>query len=129
MSSKGALVVIGSGPGIGRATAATFAEQGFKHIFLLSRDKSRLSEDASYVSSKSSDAKVEIQQIDVAADEASVKQALNELGAKLEKAGVPLEVVLYNAARVAPSKILAFEAKDLATDLTVSQRTRMQFHV
>lgn len=120
MSSKGAFVLIGSGPGIGRNTADVFAEHGFKHIFLLSRNESKLKEDASHITSKHSDAKVEIQQIDVSGDEASVKQALSKLDAALEKAGVPLEVVHYNAARVAPSKVLQFEAKELAVDLNVS---------
>ena len=119
MSSKGALVVIGSGPGIGRATACRFAEQGFQHIVLLSRDATRLSEDAKAVKSAASTVNVEILQIDLAAEEASVRNALSEVDAKLKAAGTPLEVVHYNAARVGPSKVLEWEAKSLEEDLKV----------
>lgn len=119
MPSEGALVVIGSGPGIGRSTASQFAKQGFKHIVLLSRDASRLSEDAKIVASTSSAVKVDTQQIDVGADEATVKETLAKVDATLKAAEVPLEVVLYNAARVGPSKIMEWEAKDLEQDLKV----------
>ena len=119
MTTKGALVVIGSGPGIGRTTAAHFAGKGFKHIILLSRDASRLAEDAKMVSSTTPDTTVETAQIDMADDEAAVKSALGAIDAKLKAAGVPLEVVLYNAARVAPSKIMEWEAKSLEEDLKV----------
>jgi len=120
MSSKGALVVLGSGPGIGRVTAAYFAEKGFKHVVLLSRNESRLAEDAKAITSAASDAQVDILTIDLSADEASVKNSLNEVDSKLKAAGVPLEVVLYNAARVGPSIIPEWEAKSLEADLRVS---------
>ncbi|KAK5070371.1 hypothetical protein LTR64_000042 [Lithohypha guttulata] len=119
-STKGALVVIGSGPGIGRTTAAHFASQGFQHIFLLSRNESRLAEDAKAVSAASSAAKVETLQIDVAGDEASLKKVFSEIDSKLKATGVPLEVVLYNAARVGPSKILEWEVKQLEEDLKIT---------
>ncbi len=120
MSVKGALVVIGSGPGIGRSTAAYFAERSFKHIILLSRDQSRLAEDAKFVTFAASAAKVERLTIDVSADEETVRKSLSGIDDKLKAAGVPLEVVLYNAARVAPSKILEWNAKGLEDDLRVS---------
>lgn len=119
MSSHGALVVIGSGPGIGRTTAAQFASQGFKHIYLLSRDKSRLAEDAKAVSTVSSSAKVDVLQIDLGADESAVRNVLKEVDSKIGAAGVQLEVVLYNAARVGPSLILQSEAQQLTDDLKV----------
>lgn len=122
MATRGALVVIGSGPGIGRTTAAYFAERGFKHIILLSRDASRLAEDAKAVSSTTSETRVETAQIDMADDEAAVKSVLGAVDAKLKAANVPLEVVLYNAARVAPSKIIECEAKTLEEDLKVCAR-------
>jgi len=132
MSSKGALVVFGSGPGIGRSTAAYFSEKGFKHVILLSRDTSRLAEDAKFVRAAASDAKVETLKIDLAADESAIKSVLQEVDGKLKAAGVPLEVVLYNAARVAPSKILEWEAKGLEEDLritTVSLYTTLQWAI
>jgi len=121
MSSDGALVVIGSGPGIGRATAACFLEKGFKHVILLSRDKARLAEDAEFVRSAASGAKVDTLQIDMSADESAVKKSLSGIDDKLKAAGVLLEVVLYNAARVGPSKILEWDANGLAEDLKVSR--------
>jgi len=120
MSSKGALVVLGSGPGIGRVTAAHFAERGFKHIVLLSRNESRLAEDAKAITSAASDTKVDTLTVDLSADEATVKKSLNDVDSKLKAAGVPLEVVLYNAARVGPSIIPEWEAKSLEADLRVS---------
>lgn len=119
MSPKGALVVIGSGPGIGRSTAAYFAKQGFERVVLLSRDASRLAEDAKVVSSASSAVKVDTQTIDMAADEATVKEMLAKVDAVLTAAGVPLEAVLYNAARVGPSRIMEWEARGLEEDLKV----------
>lgn len=119
MPAHGALVVIGSGPGIGRTTAAHFASQGFQHIYLLSRDKTRLAEDAKVVSAANSSAKVETRQIDLGADEAAVQRVLKELSDKLNTVGAALEVVLYNAARVGPSLILEAEAKQLTDDLKV----------
>lgn len=121
MASKGAYVLIGAGPGIGLNTAVTFAEKGFKHIFLLSRNKSRLEEDASHIKSKVSGTEVGIQTIDMSGDEASINKSLSELDSQLERAGVSVEVVHYNAARVAPSKVLEFDAKEFAADLNVSQ--------
>jgi len=120
MSSKGAIVVFGSGPGIGRSTAAYFAEKGFKHVVLLSRDTSRLAEDAKFVSSAASDAKVQTLKIDLAADEDAIKSVLREVANKLKAEGVPLEVVLYNAARVGPSKLLEFETKRLEEDIRIT---------
>ena len=119
MSSKGAFVVFGSGPGIGRSTAAYFAEKGFKHVFLLSRDTSRLDEDAKFISSVASDAKVQTLKIDLAADEDTIRSILREIDEKLKAEGVPLEVVLYNAARVGPSRVLEWERKSLEEDIRV----------
>lgn len=121
MSSKGALVVIGSGPGIGRSTAGYFTEKGFEHIVLLSRDESRLAEDAKFVTSAATGVKVDTFKIDVSADEATIKKSLSDVDDSLRTAGVLLEVVLYNAARVAPSKIMEWDAKGLEDDLKVSE--------
>lgn len=122
MSPQGAFIVIGSGPGIGRATASFFAERGFKHIILLSRNASRLNEDADAVKKAAPDAKVNTLELDLAADQASVKKVLGQVDSILEGDGVQLEAVLYNGARVGPSKILEWEAKSLEEDLRVSKR-------
>jgi short-subunit dehydrogenase len=40
-----ALVVLGSGPGIGVGVACNFAVRGFTHVALVSRDQDRLKKD------------------------------------------------------------------------------------
>ncbi|KAK4937217.1 hypothetical protein LTR66_015234, partial [Elasticomyces elasticus] len=120
MSTHGALIVIGSGLGVGRNTAATFASKGFKHILLLSRDPSRIQDDVKFVKSKSSDAHVETLAIDAAASEDELKKTFKDIDGVLKKWGVPLEVLLYNAARVGPSKPMSFPAETLATDLKMN---------
>lgn len=98
------LVVIGSGPGIGRHTASEFASRGFERVALVSRNAERLQQDASYVSSGrnvSKDLKVKTYSADVSDPEAlqkTLKQVETDLG--------PPEVVLFNAARVEPSPLL-----------------------
>lgn len=121
-------MVIGSGPGIGRSTARYFADKGSKHIVLLSRDESRLAEDAKFVTSAASGVKVDTFKIDVSADEVSVKRSLSNVDDSLKTAGVRLEVVLYNAARVAPSKIMEWDAKGLEDDLKMTTVIRSHFY-
>lgn len=117
MSTKhGALVVVGSGPGIGRNVGALFAERGFEKIVLMSRNESRLQEDAAFVSATAPNAKVEIVSIDLA-DSGNVQTALKTVDRKLE--GVALECVLFNAARLGVSPFLEFKAEDLENDLKV----------
>lgn len=117
--THGALVVIGSGPGIGVTTATHFASKGFKHIVLLSRNTERLSEDAAAVTKVASDTKVETITIDLADTESRVKETLAKVDAKLKEWNTELEVVLFNAARVGMSKPLEWTADELANDLKV----------
>lgn len=115
-SSHGALVIIGSGPGIGRNVGALFAERGFNKIILMSRNEDRLKEDAAFVTSAAPNATVDIVTIDLA-DAGSVQTALSAVDKKLE--GTPLECVLFNAARLAVSPILEFSSEELEVDLKV----------
>ena len=112
-----ALVVIGSGPGIGVNVATLFAERGFKHIILMSRNASRLEEDKAFVQKAASSANVETIPIDLA-DTQNVQKALSEVDQKLQ--GRSLECVLFNAARVGLSKFFEWKPEDLETDLRVS---------
>lgn len=116
--SHGALLVIGSGPGIGVSTASVFAEKGFKHVVLLSRNTDRLAQDSAAVASAG--AQVETLQIDLSADEKSIKSVLARIDGVLSNWGTRLEVVLYNGARVGPSKLLEWERNSLEEDLRVS---------
>lgn len=121
-SQHNALVVFGSGPGIGRNVAALFAERGFSKVILLSRDGNRLKEDANFVKSARASVSVSTITIDLA-DTDNVRTALGKVDLELE--GTQLEAVLFNAARVGQSKILEFPAESLETDLRVS---RPPFH-
>lgn len=111
-----ALIVFGSGPGIGRNVAALFAERGFGKVLLMSRNKERLAQDADFVRSASSG--VNVQEITVdAADSDSVRQALEKANKAL--GDTPLEFVLFNAARLGPSKFFDFSAEELEADFKV----------
>ncbi|GME24785.1 putative short-chain alcohol protein [Neofusicoccum parvum] len=114
-TDHGAIVVVGSGPGIGVHVASIFASRGFKKIILLSRDAARLSQDAASVKEKSrSNAAVHTVRTDIA-DTAELKESLAEVDKVLEN--TPLECVLFNAARVGPSKLLEFPVGEIEDDL------------
>lgn len=115
-SQHNALVVFGSGPGIGRNVAAVFAERGFSKVVLLSRDGNRLKEDANFVKSARAGVSVSTITIDLANTE-NVRKALQNVEKELE--GTSLLAVLFNAARVGQSKILEFPAESVETDLRV----------
>lgn len=118
MSQHNALVVFGSGPGIGRNIAALFAERGFSKVILLSRDASRLKEDANFVRSARAGVSVTPVTIDLA-DTENVRKALESIDKELGE--TPLEAVLFNAARVGQSQILEFPAESVEVDLRVRE--------
>ena len=80
------MLVIGAGPGIGVATAARFAREGFS-VTLTSRNPGKMAEDAARI--EAGGAKVELATLD-AADPAKVA------GFVAARAG-GLDVLLYNA--------------------------------
>lgn len=115
-ASHNALLVFGSGPGIGRNVASLFAERGFGKVLLMSRNKERLSQDVDFV--RYASAGVDVQAIAVdAADKDSVQQALEKADEALGE--TPLEFVLFNAARLGPSKFFDFSAEELEADLKI----------
>ena len=115
-STHHALLIFGSGPGIGRNVAVLFAERGFRKVILMSRNKQRLAEDADLV--RSARAGVDVQGITVdAADTDSARQALEKADEAL--GATPLEFVLFNTARTGPSKFFDFSAEELEADLRV----------
>lgn len=115
-ANLGALVVFGSGPGIGSHVAALFASRGFGKVVLLSRNAQRLEEDASFVKSKASGVSVETVTINLS-DLDDVGRALQEVDKRVD--GTPLECVLFNAARVGPSNLLEWTTGELENDLKV----------
>lgn len=114
MSNK-LIVVLGSGPGIGSQTAAYFASQGFNTVALLSRNAQRLSDDVASVKKASSSVRVETYAVDLANTEA-LQSTLKKVESELGKP----EVVLFNAARVAPSKIGEEAPENVVQDFKVS---------
>jgi len=115
--ARGALVVIGSGPGIGLHVASKFAASGFNRIFLLSRNANRLEDDRRTVISASGRSDIHIQNIvaDISSQE-SLANAFQEI----EQTGVPVEVVFFNAARVETSEMPNFPIEEVDVDIKVS---------
>ena len=113
----GALLVVGSGPGIGQNVANVFAERGFEKVILLSRNKDRLPKDAEAVRSSCSSVKVDEIVADCA-DAESVRKALEAADKSLGQ--TPLECILYNSARPGSSDFFDFPAETLTADLQVS---------
>lgn len=115
----GALVLFGSGPGIGQHVASLFASRGLNHVILLSRNLSRLQDDAEAVRSSARPGST----IDtIAADlseTADLERALSQIEGKLEARSTFVETVLYNAARVGESKVLEFPVADFENDFKV----------
>ena len=117
-ASHGALIVIGSGPGIGVHTASLFASRGFQLVFLLSRSASRLLEDAKTVKD-ASDGKATVKTIPVdISDPAALHKALDEIETKL--GNVPLEAILHNAARIGQSKFFEWTTDEIERDFRAS---------
>jgi NAD(P)-dependent dehydrogenase (short-subunit alcohol dehydrogenase family) len=120
-SIHNAILVFGSGPGIGRNVAVLFAEHGFCKVILMSRNKQRLAQDGDIV--RSACAGVNVREITVdAADLDSVRQALESANEALGE--TPLEFVLFNTARTGPSKFFDFSAEELEADLRVRYTNR-----
>jgi short-subunit dehydrogenase len=113
MSSSKLLVLIGSGPGIGLATAKLFASKGF-NVALVSRSADRLKDDAAQVKGSSS-VKVETFPVDVA-DHDALKSTLENI----HKALGPPEIVIYNAARVGPSEFGKFTPEEMMQDYRIN---------
>ena len=114
----GALVVVGSGPGIGVHTASLFASRGFGHVVLLSRNSQRLEEDAKTVKDAAGgDIKVDTVPVDIA-DTKALEKAL--AGVKDKIGDTQLEAVLFNAARIGLSKFFEFAVEDMEQDFRVS---------
>ncbi|KIW29266.1 uncharacterized protein PV07_05091 [Cladophialophora immunda] len=99
MSGNKLIVILGSGPGIGASTGALFASMGFD-VALLSRNVERLGQEAARVQAANPRVKVKAYPVDVG-DHNALALALGKVGTELG----PPEVVYFNAARVAPSRI------------------------
>lgn len=115
-SDHGALVVVGSGPGIGSHVAARFAHEGFKKIILMSRNEARLKVDAVIVRTAAPSTDIDIVPIDLTMT-GNVRRALIEVDRRLD--GMRLECVVFNAARATTSELLSWPVEELQRDLNV----------
>ena len=99
-SRHGALIIFGSGPGIGVHVASRFARGGFQKVILLSRNATRLSDDAFMVWSIAPEVEVST----VCVDLTSAVDLQDAFGRIKDVLGeTPVECVYYNAARVEPT--------------------------
>ena len=114
-SSRG-IVVFGSGPGIGISVASRFASQGFDHVILLSRNAQRLAEEKQAVlaGARTEGLRVDAVPVDLA-DPTSLSHAFQQI----DRLTQSVEVVFYNAARVAPSPLLEFPVEGIEYDFKV----------
>jgi len=113
----GALVVFGSGPGIGVHVASRFARGGFEKVILLSRDAARLRDDAFIVYSNAP--QVEISTVSAnLVRAADVQRALRRIAEIL--GDTPIECIHYNAAKASRTLLLEESSVDLRANLEVS---------
>lgn len=113
MPGPSLVVLIGSGPGIGRATASHFAAHGFDRVCLLSRNAARLREDEDAVRKAAGSASVTSHAVDI-----SDLKKLREVLKQVENEG-RLECVHFNAARVEPSTVLETDVAVIEKDFQV----------
>ncbi|GAB4071092.1 SDR family NAD(P)-dependent oxidoreductase [Ancylobacter sonchi] len=103
---------IGTGPGIGLATAERFAREGF-HLVLSARDTGRVTALAAELQAKGH--KAEVRGVDVA-DPAAVAA----LVAGVERDLGPIDVLHYNAAAIRQATLADQPAETFNADLAVS---------
>ncbi|KAI9726995.1 MAG: hypothetical protein M1834_008577 [Cirrosporium novae-zelandiae] len=108
------LVVIGSGPGIAVAVASAFAQNGFSHVALLSRDKARLSSDRETVL-QNAERNGKIVQVRTWNVDITDSQALEDTFKEVQSFGT-IECILFNAARVGPSSFFEFPETEIMRD-------------
>jgi short-subunit dehydrogenase len=115
MSRKPALLLIGSGPGIGLSTAILFATKKFETIGIISRNEARLLQDQKRIESNvGSGVTVHHWSVDITQPkeyEKVLKTANKTLG--------HITCVIFNAARVAPSVLLTFPEEEIMEDFKV----------
>lgn len=111
------LVVLGSGPGIGVATASVFAVRGFTHIALVARNKERLAKDEDSILDAIQERGYSCQVKTWTCDISNLQQLKGVL-AEIEGFG-SLECVFFNAARVAGKPPLEEDVEEMERDFRV----------
>lgn len=122
MASNGkTLIVIGSGPGIGRSVTTLFAKKRYNNVALIARRAEQLKlEQKAVEEAVNSGVNVKTYAVDVVDTDAFLK-ALDDIETQLGKP----ECIFYNAARVLPSALLTHDIKDVEYDFKVSISLRL----
>lgn len=109
------LLVVGSGPGIGRAVSTLFASKGYNNVVLVARRADQLKdEQAALQQAVGQHVTIKTIAVDITDTDALLK-GLEDADAAVGKP----ETVFFNAARVLPSALLDHSVKDLEYDLKV----------
>lgn len=117
-SANRTLVVIGSGPGIGRSVATIFALKRYSNVALIARRAEQLALEKSALEEAVGDkVKVKTFVVDVV-DTETLMKALLDAEAYFGKA----ECIFYNAARVLPSTLLEHDVKTIEYDFKVRKQ-------
>ncbi|KAK3367773.1 hypothetical protein B0H63DRAFT_405091 [Podospora didyma] len=115
MSSNRTILVIGSGPGIGRSISTLFASKRYNNVVLIGRRAEQLKLEQAAVEAASPTVSVKIYAVD-ATDTAALLAALDDAEAAFGKP----EVIFCNAARVLPSALLEHDVKDIEYDFKIN---------
>lgn len=115
MTSGRTLLVVGSGPGIGRAVASIFASKRYTNIVLLARRLESLKQEQAAIETVTPGINVKTYAVDVT-DSVAVGEALDDADAALGKP----ECIFYNAARVLPSSFFDHDVQDIEYDFKVT---------
>ncbi|KAK4154816.1 hypothetical protein C8A00DRAFT_14108 [Chaetomidium leptoderma] len=116
ISASKTLLVVGSGPGIGRAVATLFASRRYNNVVLVARRADSLeAEKAAVEQAVGAQVKVKVCAADIT-DPVSLGKALDEADAALGKP----ECVFFNAARVLPSAFFKHDVKEIEYDLKIN---------
>ncbi|KAK4495176.1 hypothetical protein PRZ48_013503 [Zasmidium cellare] len=115
-----ALLLLGSGPGIALSLAKTFSVRGFTHIALVSRDSSRLAQDQDAVLDTIQERGYSCQVKTWSCDLCDFERLGVVLGEVEEWSRGGLEVVVFNAARVAGGPPLEESIEDIEKDFRLT---------
>ncbi|KAH6845775.1 hypothetical protein B0I37DRAFT_191952 [Chaetomium sp. MPI-CAGE-AT-0009] len=115
MASSKTLLVVGSGPGIGRAVTALFSSKRYTNVVLLARRAESLAQEKAAVEASTPGVNVKVYAVDVT-DPVAVGKALDDADAAFGKP----ECVFYNAARVLPSAFFEHDVKEIEYDFKIN---------
>ncbi|KXX82454.1 hypothetical protein MMYC01_201656 [Madurella mycetomatis] len=116
MTSGKTLLVVGSGPGIGRAVTTLFASKRYSNVILVARRAKQLNEEETAVKrAVGPRVNVKTLAVDITQTDALFK-ALDEADAAVGKP----ECVFFNAARVLPSALLDHDVKEVEYDFKIT---------